>query len=44
MAARLTLTDRREGKVSEAAMFESYMVSLFVLSSKSRYLIKNIAF
>ena len=28
MAARLTLTDRREGKVSEAAMFESYMVSL----------------
>ena len=35
MAARLTLTDRREGKVSEAAMFESYMVSLFVLSSKS---------
>ena len=29
MAARLTLTDRREGKVSEVAMFESYMVSLF---------------
>ena len=24
MAARLTLTDRREGKVSEAAMFQIY--------------------
>ena len=30
MAARLTLTDRREGKVSEAAMKKKPMVSLFV--------------